>query len=98
MPLGLAIVGCSLISAALAIALHRLRAGLWLSALTGGLTPGLLIVGLYFYWESQQPYGPYFAVVGLVYGGPALVFGLASAFATVLIAREMGEEGMDSNQ
>ena len=97
MPISLATLAASSVSVLTALALRRLRAPPWLSVAVGGLAPGLLIVGWYFYLESREPIGPYFAVIGLVYGGWALVFGLASASVAVLIAREMGDESTDSD-
>ena len=97
MPLSLATLAASFVSVAIALALHRLRAPAWLSVSAGGLGPGLLIIGWFFYLEAGEPVGPYFAVIGLVYGGAALVFGLASALVVVLIAREMGDDGREAD-
>ncbi|HEX6377374.1 MAG TPA: hypothetical protein VFZ91_16825 [Allosphingosinicella sp.] len=97
MPIDLATLAASFVSVLIALALYRLRVQAWLSVAVGGLGPGLLILGWFLCLESREPVGPYFAVVGLVYGGAALVFGLASAGVAVLIAREMGDQGTEAD-
>jgi hypothetical protein len=92
MPISLAILVASAASVLIALAADRLRCPAWLSVGAGGLGPGLLIVGGYLYLESREPIGPYFAIIGLVYGGAALIFGLAGALVAVLIARAMRDD------
>jgi RsiW-degrading membrane proteinase PrsW (M82 family) len=41
--------------------------------------PAAAIIGYCFYLEAQQPYGPFYALIGLALGGLALLVGLASA-------------------
>lgn len=69
------------------------RKGWRLLAVVGpGLLPGLLIIGYFFYLESQAPVGPYHAVVGLIFGIPSLITGLVGALVTVLIAAQLLDE------
>ena len=89
LPAGLASLGASAAAAALALALVRLRMPSSWAVAIGGRAPAGAILGYYFYLESQAPVGPYYAVIGLLYGLPALLFGLGSAAAAVLVRRQM---------
>ena len=45
--------------------LRRLGLPLWASAGLAGLVPAILILAYFFYLESLQPVGPYYALIGL---------------------------------
>lgn len=90
MSLNLAILLSTIASVLLGLALFALRMRAWAAILLAGAAPGLGIIGYYFYLESQAPDGPYYAIVGLVYGIPAFLFGLGGAAVAVLVARGMG--------
>jgi hypothetical protein len=80
--------------AVLALILLALTGRKWLSALIGGLVPGLIIFAYYLYLEGQQPVGPYYALFGIGYAAIALPFGLLFALLAVHL-RELWTEKDD---
>jgi hypothetical protein len=85
-------LGTILGASALTWGLYRLFRKAWLAAIVGGLAPGAAILAWFFYLEGQAPVGPYYAIVGLFFGVPALVLGLVIAIL-VAIALAVSDDG-----
>jgi threonine/homoserine/homoserine lactone efflux protein len=65
-------------------------------AAMGGLIPALAIFALFLYLESQQPEGPYYAVVGLTCAILSSIVGIPVAVVTARACRQQARTQPDS--
>ena len=84
-------IGAVPVSAALTFGMARLMPA-WLAALIAAPLPALAILAWFFYRETQQPVGPFLAIVGIWHAVPALLAGAAAAVVTAfcLALRDAG--------
>lgn len=79
--------GTMIVSGFLTIGLARSFGRSWLGFLIAAPLPALMIVSWFFYLESQQPVGPYYAIIGIVHAASSLMGGiLGTSIACFTIA------------
>jgi hypothetical protein len=87
--------GTMIVSGFLTIGLARFSGRSWLGFLIAAPLPALMIVSWYFYLESQQPVGPYYAIIGIVHAASSLMGGMlgASIACFIIALRDNGVAG-----
>ena len=82
------LIGTSLASAGITVALHRLWLHAVLAWVLGSVSPAAIIIAVTLILELREPIGPFWAALGLILALAALPFGfLISAVAAILSAQ-----------
>src|SRR4051795_13753329 len=90
------LLGATLVSAALALVLYRLRCPALPAAMIGGVVPGAAIFGICYFLDAQLPEGVYYLWYGLALGPAAALFGLLAATLAVILCAQLGDDRRNS--